>query len=167
MQRKIITFGLLSASGSVVLSLVQYFGGYLFSVTPLSKVVFGVFPLLLLSGCILLAQYFSQEKGLKALLKAGCGVAIINATLTSLYFLLFIGVIYPEFIELSKAFDLQNITQLQGISPEQLEQMKRSISTTQPLSHYFTTSLIMNFVIGASIAFGGGLLLKIIYLKDE
>lgn len=175
--RKIIfTYGLLFGGLSVGLSLVQFFGGFLYQNTIISRIIFGIIPIFLMLFCIGLGIYFAQRAFRKEkitfsshhhfrfsqMLKIGMGITLVGALLIAVYQVVLITYLDTQFLQ--KTMELQ-LEQQQALYPEMTEkellQVKQNMQKSSTPFMQFNLSLVSNLFFGFFISLGMSALMKL------
>ncbi len=177
MRKIILTFGFLFGGISVGLSLVQFYGGFLYQNTALSRILFGVVPIFLMLFCIGFGIHTAQQKYRKEvvtfssqrylrfsqMLKIGLGITLIGAILIATYQVILIMYLDPEFMQ--KTIELQ-LEQQKILMPEmtksQLNEVEKNMKANATAFRQFNLSLVANMFFGFFITLGVSALMKLL-----
>lgn len=158
-QKEIIyQFGIILGVGSVLFSVVQFLGDFLYSQTLSSRIIFGILPYIYFVLCLFISIYLTNKQknqSFSSLLKTGLGVSLIASLIISVYFLFFITILSPDF--LTKLSDLQQL-ELEKIKPDlsqevYLQTLENIKNTTKPFWQ-FSISLATNLFFGLFVSAG-------------
>lgn len=181
-RRIILIFGLLFGGISVGLSLVQFYGGWLYQNTLTTRLVFGIIPIFLMLFCIAFGIYyaqrlyriqvvtFSNERYLRfsQMLKIGLGITLVGALLIAVYHLVLITWLDPDFMQ--KSIEIQ-LAQQKMLMPEMteselIENQKNMQENATPFRQ-FNLSLVGNMFFGFFITLGVSALMKLLQKTNK
>lgn len=158
----IVNYGLILGFATVILSVITYLLNMPLEIGWISGLL-GI--IIMISIIVIGIKKFrannNQSLSLGEALKIGLGIAVIGGIIASIYQLIFLTYIDPEYITRVQELQLEKaLEQNPDMSDEQIEMIKKMGETTSSPWISFAGALIGNLFFGFIISLIGGLILK-------
>ena len=157
-----LNFGLILGFVSIIIQLLNYVFGDIYEPHwGLMVVSFAVTTVVIILGIKKLKEGQDGLLSLGEAIKTGLGIALISAIVYSIYLVLFVNVIEPEFFaRIAQIQEQTIIDNYPELSDEQLESAIGNAAMFNSIGVHVTMTLIFSLFFGLIISLIGGLVMK-------